>query len=316
MQATQDLMLRVAQAYFDILLAQSDLALARASKTAYSEQLAQARRNFEVGTATITDSNNAQSQYDLAVSNEIAALNTLDVRREALARIIGRAAPELNDLSGHFEARSPEPNNMERWTETALQAALPVQLAQAAYDFQGREVKRNRVAHYPTVDAVASYQDSGSGGGFQFGPGVDTRTSIIGLSVAIPIYQGGLLNSRVREATALQDKALQDLEGAKRQASFDTRQSFLAVSSGAAQVRALEQAVASSQTNLDSTRLAKDVGIRTQVDVLLATQQYFQAQRDLANAKYNYAFSALRLKAAIGALTEDDLVAVNRWFTP
>lgn len=315
-QATQDLMLRVSQSYFDILLAEQDLVLARASKAAFAQQFAQAKRNFEVGTATITDANNAQAQYDLAVSTEIGAMNTLEVRKEALARIIGRPAPALNRLSKNFEARLPEPNNMDRWVETAVQAALPVQIAQATVDFQGREVDRNRAAHYPTLDAFASYSDAGSGASINTNVGADTRTGVIGVQLAIPIYQGGLVNSRVREAVALQDKTRQDLESAKRQASFETRQAFLAVTNGAAQVRALEQAVASNQINLDSTRLAQEVGIRTEVDVLLATQQFFQAQRDLANAKYIYANAVLRLKAAAGALTEDDLASVNRWFQP
>jgi outer membrane protein len=315
-QSTQDLMLRVSQAYFDILLAERDLELARASKAAYLQQLAQAKRNFEVGTATITDANNAQAQYDLAVSNEIVAMNSLEVRKEALARIIGRQAPELNGLSRSFEARLPEPNNMDRWVETAVQAALPVQIAQASLDFQTREIDRNRAGHYPTVDAFASYTDSNAGAGPLGGIGNQTRTSVVGVQVAIPIYQGGLVNSRVREAVALQDKSRQDLETAKRQASFDTRSAFLGVTNGMAQVRALEQAVISNQSNLDSTKLAREVGIRTEVDVLLATQQFFQAQRDLANAKYTYAASVLRLRAATGSLTEDDLVAINRWFTP
>ncbi|MGH8616823.1 MAG: TolC family outer membrane protein [Burkholderiales bacterium] len=315
-QATQDLMLRVSQAYFDILLAEQDLALARASKAAFAQQFEQAKRNFEVGTATITDANNAKAQFDLSVSTEIGAINTLEVRKEALTRIIARPAPDLNRLSKNFEARLPEPNNMDRWVETAVQAALPVQIAQATVDFQTREVDRNRAAHYPTLDAFASYTDSASGAATNTNIGNDTRSSVVGLSLAIPLYQGGLVNSRVREAIALQDKTRQDLESAKRQASFDTRQAFLGVTNGAAQVRALEQAVLSNQINLDSTRLAQEVGIRTEVDVLLATQQFFQAQRDLANAKYVYANAVLRLKAAAGALTEDDLASVNRWFAP
>ncbi len=315
-QATQDLMLRVSQAYFDILLAEQDLNLARASKAAFARQFEQAKRNFEVGTATITDANNSQAQFDLAVSTEIGAINTLEVRKEALARIIGRPAPDLNRLSQNFETRLPEPNNMDRWVETAVQAALPVQIAQATVDFQSREVSRNRAAHLPTLDAFASYADNASGAGINTNLGNETRSSIVGLTLAIPLYQGGLVNSRVREALALQDKTRQDLESAKRQASFDTRQAFLGVTNGAAQVRALEQAVRSNQINLDSTRLAQEVGIRTEVDVLLATQQFFQAQRDLANAKYVYANAVLRLKAAAGALTEDDLAFVNRWLAP
>ena len=254
-QATQDLMIRVSQAYFDVLLAENNLALATAQKTAYAEQLAQARRNFEVGTATITDANDAQARHDLAFSQEIGAQNDLEVKKQALRQIVG----------------------------------------------------------LPTLDAVASYAETGQGAGIQGGVGFDSTTRYIGLQLAVPLYQGGLVNSKVREALANQEKARQELENARRTVAQNTRAAFLGVTSGVAQIKALEAALVSSQSSLDSTKLGQEVGVRTQVDVLNAQQQLISTRRDYAQAIYGYAVNVLKLKAAAGTLAEADLAYVNQW---
>ena len=313
LQAAQDLILRVAQAYFDVLLAGNNVTLAAAQKTAFSEQLAQAKRNFEVGTATITDSNDAQARYDLAVAQEIAAQNELEIRRQTLRQIIGRLPPELARLSPRFVPMLPSPNSMENWVDQSTLSSLQVRIAQAAFDIAAQDVHKNRGGHLPTIDAVASYSDAGSGTGLQVGPGTDTATRYIGLQLSLPIYQGGLVNSRVRESLALQDKARFDLENARRTVALNTRASFLSVTNGVAQIRALEAALVSAQSSLDSTKLGQEVGVRTQVDVLNATQQLITTRRDYAQAIYTYAINVLRLKAAAGTLTEDDVVYVNQW---
>ncbi len=313
LQAAQDLILRVSQAYFDVLLAENNVALAAAQKTAFSEQLAQAKRNFEVGTATITDSNDAQARYDLAVAQEIAAQNDLEIRRQTLRQIIGRLPPELARLSPRFVPMLPSPNSMENWVDQSTLSSLQVRIAQAAFDIAAQDVHKNRGGHLPTIDAVASYSDAGSGTGLQIGPGTDTATRYIGLQLSLPIYQGGFVNSRVRESLALQDKARFDLENTKRTVALNTRASFLSVTNGVAQIRALEAALVSAQSSLDSTKLGQEVGVRTQVDVLNATQQLISTRRDYAQAIYTYAINVLRLKAAAGTLTEDDVVYVNQW---
>ena len=174
-------------------------------------------------------------------------------------------------------------------------------------------MERNRVGHYPTLDAFARWSDDRSGAGTFGGSGPDINSRVIGLQLAVPIYQGGVVNSRVREAMANEDKARHDLENARRTAELNTRQSYLGVTSGIAQVKALEAALTSSQSALDSSRLGREVGVRTQVDVLNAQQQLFSARRDLAQAKYNTILSTLRLKAAVGRLAEEDLAAVSAW---
>jgi outer membrane protein len=313
-QAAQDLVLRVAQAYFDVLLAQDTVVFAQSQLTAIGRQLEQAKRNFEVGTATITDTHEAQSRYDITVSAEIAARNDLEIRKRQLELLIGRQAPGLAPLGRRFELRAPEPNDMERWVAEAAQSNLQVRINRASLDFSSQEIERNRAAHRPTVDAFATYSDSGSGSGVsQGGIGSDTTSRVVGIQLAFPLYQGGLISSRVREAVANEDRARQELDSARRTAELNARQTYLGVTSGIAQVRALEAALVSSQSSFDSTRLGQEVGVRTQIDVLNAQQQLSQTRRDLAQAKYNYILALLRLKSAAGQLTEQDVALVNGW---
>jgi len=308
--AAQDLILRTAQAYFDVLQSQDSISFVRAQKTAIGEQLAQAKRNFEVGTATITDSNEAQARSDLASAQEIAALNDLQIKQRALQRIIGTPPPTLDKLGDKLHLTPPDPANMEEWIAHAEQSSPVLKAQRASYDIAQREVERNRAGHYPTLDAVASYADNRNQnfGGFQ----VNTKSAVIGVEFNLPLYQGGLVSSQVREAVANQDKAREDLEDARRQVDLNTSQAYLDVTSGAAQVKALQQALRSSQTALDSTRLGLEVGVRTTVDVLNAQQQLYSAKRDLAAARYNYILSKLRLKAAAGILSETDLDEVDK----
>jgi outer membrane protein len=199
------------------------------------------------------------------------------------------------------------------WVGIAQQNNLQVRIAQSALTFASQEIARNRGAHYPTVDAFASVSEVGAGAATLSSIGSDTRSTVVGFQIAVPIYQGGVTNSRVREAIANEDRARQDLESARRNAEFTARQAFLGITNGIAQVRALEAALVSTQSQLASTRLGQEVGVRTQVDVLNAQQLLFSARRDLAQSRYNYVLSLLRLEAAVGELTEDDLLPINTW---
>jgi outer membrane protein len=313
LQANQDLIVRVAQAYFDVLLAENNVTLAAAQKAAFAEQLAQAKRNFEVGTATITDANDAQARHDLSVSQEIAAQNDLEIKKQTMRQIIGRLPPDLTRLGTRFAPALPTPNNMDAWVDQASASSLQVKIAQSAFDIASQDVSKNRGGHLPTLDAVASYADTGQGSGIQGGVGFDSTTKYIGLQLAVPIYQGGLINSKVKEAIANQEKARQDLENTKRAVALATRTAFLGVTSGVAQIKALDAALVSSQSSLDSTKLGQEVGVRTQVDVLNAQQQLISTRRDHAQAIYTYAINVLKLKAAAGTLGENDVAYVNQW---
>ena len=310
--AQQQLMLDVAQAYFDVLLAQDNVSLAGIQKKAILEQLDQAKMSFEVGTATITDTHEAQARYDLANAGEIAALNELEIRQRALEKIIGKLPGPLATLAAELSLQPPEPNDMNKWVEAAEQNNLLVQAKRASAEIADQEVERNRGGHHPTLDLIASYSNTSATGG-TYGIGNDAKVSAIGLQLNLPLYQGGGTSSRVREAVANQEKARQDLTLEVRQSALSTREAYLGVTSGAAQVRALEQALVSSQSSLDSTKLGLEVGVRTNVDVLNAQQQLFSAKRDLYKARYAYLVSRLKLKSAAGTLAEDDLQQGNQW---
>lgn len=313
-QARQDLILRVAQAYFDVLNAEENLRAVQANKTAIAQQLEQAKKNFEVGTATITDSHEAQSRYDLASAQEIAADSDLEVKRYALRVVVGKDAGELNPLRPQAVLTPPQPASMDKWVDAAEQGSFVVQAQQAAAEIAEKEVERNRAGHYPTLDVVANYGDNAAGAS-QFGA---TRSDIvsrnIGLQLNIPIFQGGAVNSKIREAAANRDAAQAALESAKRTAALGVRQSYLGVVNGLAQVRALEAALLSSTSALDSNKLGYEVGVRINIDVLNAEQQVYSTKRDLAKARFDTLLAQLKLKAAVGSLGEDDLQQVNALF--
>ncbi|HSH71677.1 MAG TPA: TolC family outer membrane protein [Methylophilaceae bacterium] len=309
--AQQQLMLRTAQAYFDVLLAQDKIDLINAQKAAINRQFEQAKANFDVGTATITDVNEAQARYDLTLAQEIAAINDLEVKKRAVQSIIGDLPQRLATAKTEIKPSMPEQGDMEAWVEIAEQNSLALSIQQQALEIATQEVERQNAGHLPTFDAVGGYTDNRANGGPN-GFGSDLQNATIGVQLQIPIYQGGLINSRVREAVANKQKAMDDVEVARRQADLDTRQAYLNLASSVAQVKAYEQALTSSQSQLDSTNLGYEVGIRTSVDVLNAQQQYYSAKRDLLQARYTYLLSTLKLKSATGLLNEADMASINQ----
>jgi outer membrane protein len=314
--AGQDLIVRVAQAYFDVLLAQDNVALSDAQKRALSEQLAQAKRNFEVGTATIVDTLETQARFDQAVAREVLDANDLEVKKRALQQLIGKMPDGLKPLGDKIDMQRPRPDNIDEWVKAGSDSSLSVAVARAAYEIAQKEIERAKSGHYPTVDLNAAYnwnRNPASSLGEAFtGASVTSKNAQVGLVLSVPIYAGGGTQSRVREALALRGRAEQDLENTQRTVAQAVRQNFLAVTNGIALVRALEQAQASTQSQLDSSILGRDVGVRTSVDVLNAQQQTFQTRRDLQQARYSYLLNTLRLKAAAGTLREEDLELVNR----
>ena len=310
--AQQDLILRVAIAYFDILLAQFNIELAESQKKAVSEQLAQAKRNFEVGVATITDTNEAQAKFDAIVAQEIQVRNEYDNRVTALRAIIGRYPKDLKKLGPGFQPLPPEPNAPDYWVDRALKENLNVRIADANLAIAKLEVDRARGGHYPTLDLVGSYTAQGSNAAVTQTVASDQRTGLIGLQLTIPIYQGGFVDSRVRETISLLEKSRQDLEGARRSALFLAQTGFSGVASAAASVKAFEQAVVSAESALASNILGQEVGVRTFLDVLNVQQNVYSTRRDLAQAYFNYLIGVLRLKAAVGTLSDLDLEEINR----
>jgi outer membrane protein len=308
--ASLDLMTRTSQAYFDVLLAQDKIDLIEAQKAAITKQLEQAKANFEVGTSTITDVHEAQARYDLLIAQDIAARNDLEIRKRSIQSIIGQMPGPLASAKDSLAVVIPAPQDMEKWVETAEQKNPQLIFQQKALTLATQEVERTHAGHFPTLDAVGSYSDNRANGSIN-GIGSDSQNFTIGLQLQVPIYQGGAISSREREAAINQQTAKDQLEQTRRDVDLQARQAYLNVASAVAQVKAYEQALASSQSSLDSTSLGYEVGVRTSVDVLNAQQQYYSAKRDLLQARYTWLLSVIKLKAAAGLLTEDDLAATS-----
>ena len=309
--AGQELILRVTQAYFDVLIAQDNVRLALAQKSAIAEQLEQAKRNFEVGSATITDTYEAQARYDLVGAQEIAAQSNLEVKMNSLQQLINAKPGQLQQRGQQFKPEAPQPPDMEKWVEQAQQNNLQLAVVRAAAELAEKEVARNRGGHYPTLDLVANYSKNSANGG-SLGVGSDSNATAVGVQFNMPLFQGGATHSKWREAAANRDRAREELENARRNVDLQTRQAYLGVVNGIAQVQALQQAVKSGASLLEASKLGQEVGVRTNLDVLNAQQQLYSTQRDLYQAEYNYLLSQLRLKAAAGTLAEDDLAKVNQ----
>jgi outer membrane protein len=312
--AAQDLILRVAQAYFDVLKAKIDVEVAESQKKAIHEQLEQAKRNFEVGVSTIVDTHEAEARYDLTLSQEIAARNKLEITQHALEVLINRLPHDLQDASLDKIIADPltlPHDSMEEWVRLAEERNFQLKVQRIAYDISEQAISLARAGHYPTLDLVAQYSDQrGVGGGFT-GRGLDIVNKSVGLQLTVPIFQGFSVQSRVREALANRDKARQDMENIQRTIALQVRQNYLNVTNGIAQIKALKRALTSSLSQLDSTTLGQEVGVRMEIDVLNAQQQYFSARRDLAQAYYDYLMARLQLKAEVGDLDEDDLIEVS-----
>ena len=309
--AQQDLILRVAQAYFDVLLAEDNVTVSQSQKTAISEQLAQAKRNFEVGTATITDTNEAQARYDQAVAQEIVDQNDREIKRQALQQLINKLPERLSPLKEQLTLPLPRPNNINDWVAASEQNNQTLTIFRAGVEIAKQEVTKQKAGHLPTVDLVGNYTDSRANITSFGGIGEAVKSTQIGVQLNIPLYAGGITQSRIREALANQEKSTQDLEVNRRSVAQSARSSFLSVTSGVSQVAALEQALKSAQVALDSTKLGREVGVRTSLDVLNAEQLLSQARRNLLQSRYNVVLSQLRLKAAAGQLGEGDVAEVN-----
>lgn len=314
LQSRQDLILRVAQAYFDVLNAEENLQAVRAQKSAIAQQLEQAKKNFEVGTSTITDTHEAQSRYDLATAQEIGAESDLEVKQRSLQVIIGKESGHLAGLRKSARIEPPQPAEMAKWVDAAERDNLAVLVQQANSEVALREVDRIRSSHYPTLSLVASYGRNSGTGVLALGnaaPAYDNTNGVIGVQLNVPIFQGGSVVSQQRAAEANRDAATAGLESARRSAALGARQSYLGVVNGVAQVKALEAALRSSQSSLDANKLGYEVGVRINIDVLNAEQQVYATRSSLAKARFDTLLAQLKLKYAVGGLGDDDIERLN-----
>ena len=313
MQAEQDLLVRVSQAYFDVLAAQDGLTFVQAQKAAVAEQLASAKRNFEVGTSTITDTREAQARYDLVIAQEIAAENDLRVKKTALDQVVGKPNITPKPLALPPAMPALVPNTVEMWVQQSEDNNPAVQQTKIALEVARLETTRAEAGHKPTLDLNASYGITRNPNGTSTNPGAASRSNNTSLSLAfnLPLFAGFATQNRIRETLSLQEKAQADFDNARRSVAQATRAAFFGVQSGLGQIKALEAAEASSQSALDANKLGYQVGVRINIDVLNSQSQLFQTKRDLAKARYDVLVGGLALRRAAGTLKPEDLTNVN-----
>ncbi len=308
--ADQDLIVRVSQAYFDVLAAQDNLNFVKAQKAAVAEQLASAKRNFEVGTATITDTREAQAKFDLVLAQEIAAENDLRVKKIALDQLAGKTTePKQVQLPVALSAVTPD--DVTAWVNQSEEVHPAIRQARLGLEVAQLETQKAQAGNKPTLDLTGSYNITKNDGSSSSGLDYRTNVASVGLSFNLPLFAGYAIQNRVKETIALEEKSRSDLEGAKRNVAQATRTAFFGVQSGLGQVKALEAAESSSQSALDANKLGYQVGVRINIDVLNSQSQLFDTKAKLAKARYDVLVGGLRLRQANGSLTEDDLSRVN-----
>ena len=310
-QADQDLIVRVTQAYFDVLASTDNLAFVKSQKTAVGEQLASAKRNFEVGTSTITDSREAQARFDLVTAQELAADNDLLVKSLALQQLVGQQNAQPKPLKAPVVLAPVVPADVNQWVAQSQTKHPAIQQADVGLEVARLETQKAEAGHKPTLDLVGSYTAVNNSGSSTSPADSRVNVATVGLNLNFPLFAGFSTQNRIKETLALEEKARADLENAKRSVAQGTRTAYFGVQSGQAQVLALQAAEASSQSALEANQLGYQVGVRINIDVLNSQSQLFDTKAKLAKARYDVLVGGLRLRQASGTLTADDLLPIN-----
>lgn len=313
-RAEQQLIQRVAAAYFDVLRSVDNLVSFQAEEDASERVLEQTRQRFEVGLIPITDVYTNQANYDLSVVNRLVEENNLSQRYEALEAITGRSHNEIETLREDFPIEPVNPTSLEEWVSFARENNLDIKAAQWNYEARAEEAKAARAVMLPTLDIAAGYNWNQSSNPFSFFPGgtASERTNIT-LNLSIPLYTGGLNSARRRQAYYNRDASEEILLKTRRDSTQNTRNSYRSVATDVLAVAARAQAIISAQSALDATEVGAEVGTRNVVDVVLAQRTLYQALRDYSNARYNYVINTLNLKQAAGILSPQDVYDLNEW---
>lgn len=310
--AGQDLILRVAQVYLEMLLAQDSLEFTRAEKISIQRQWESAEARLKVGLATITDVHDAQARFEIAAAREIEAENGLQDKREALRELTGRLPESSARVGVNMPLITPEPADINQWVEKSLAQNYSLLAKREAAEGAREQVKRQRAGHYPTLDLVGTRTRNDADGSVT-GPGIRANNTVVGLQINVPLFQGGLVSSRAEEAAHRYDAAQQEFEATRRATERAARASYLGVAGGAAKVTALTQAVVAGESALNAKTEGFAAGVNTNIDVLDASRDLYRAKRDLSSARHDYLLNLLRLKQTAGILSESDLAQVNGW---
>ena len=305
----QDLMIRLIEAYFNVLSARDTLTYARAEKRAIGRQLEQAENRFEVGLSAITDVKDAQSSYDLSVAQEIAASTAPETSLDNLAMMTGERLEMFAQRADNINPVVPEPADIQTWLDTALTQNLRLLINEYETTIAQQDIKRSQSGYYPTLDIVASHSDVESGG---LTGDRESKDSKIGLELNFPIFRGGGTYYQTKESRFLYQASLQAHEQIKREVTRDTRQAYHNVVAGVSQVQALAKALESAQVSAEANEIGFEVGTRTTIDVLLSLRAVYQAQRDLSRARYDHLIDTLQLKYAAGTLNNEDIMLIDQ----
>jgi len=318
--AEQELLVRVTQTYFDVLSSQDSLEFVKAQKKAVAEQLASAKRNFEVGTATITGVRDAQARYDLTYAQEIAAENDLRIKTLSLGLAIGRSDIKAKPLRDNSKLIDPPKDPMDNWVSQSEAMSPTVRQAQLALEVAKLEVDKAFAGHLPTLDGQIVYGGVRNLSGSSTSPTSGVSNHVLNpsasLTLSVPLFAGLTTQYKIRETKALENKAVSDLENAKRTVAQTTRTAYLGLIAGLSQVKAYEAAEASTQSALDANKLGYSVGVNINIDVLNSQSQLYQTKRDLAKARYDVLVGNLKLRQAAGTLTPQDLQEINQLLAP
>jgi outer membrane protein len=307
-----DLMVRTTEAYFTVLRASDAVRVQESLLRANERQLEQSKQRFEVGLVAITDVNESQAAYDRSRADVIVAKNELDNAWEALRKIVGPVTLPLARLGDKLPLSPPEPNDIEEWAKTAVLNNYSVVAALEAVDAAKKQVEIQRSGHYPTVDLEAGYNWARTDADF----GTDLDRGYIGLTLNLPIYEGGAVTSRTRQAGFDLGASQEVLDQARRQVLEGAKNAFRGVLSSISDVQARQAAIVSARSALESTQAGLEVGTRTQVDVLNAQRSLFQAEFDFLSSRYDYIINGVKLHQATSTLTRDVLAKGNAWLNP
>ena len=311
-RAEQQLIMRVATAYFDVLRSQANLASFEAEEAAALQVLEQTQQRFDVGLIPITDVYDSQANADLASVNRLVEENNLSQRHEALEAITGSPFESVAMLLEEFPV-APHETRMEEWVEIALETSPTVRSAELDFEARKDDAKSARARMMPTVELAVNYNWNQSGNPLSFTPNLASESSQVTLNLSVPLYAGGLNSSRLRQAYYTRDASEEALLKAKRDNTLATRNAWRSVETDVRAVEARAKAIVSAQSALEATQVGAEVGTRNVVDVVLAQRLLFQAQRDYANALFNYVMDTLTLKQAAGTLSTQDVIDLNAW---
>ncbi len=307
--AEQDLMIRLAQAYFDVLSAEENLTFTEAEKKAIERQLDQAKERFEVGLVAITDVHEAQARYDQSNANVISARNDVDDALEVLREIVPDAPAALDDLKEKLPMAGPEPRAIDTWAQTAQENNPQITSARFDTEIARKNIEVQRSGHYPSLDLVGSMTRARSHANF----GTDADTGSIGLQLAVPLYSGGGVVSATRQARYQFEASQEVLDQARRSVARQVRDAYRGIETSISRVGALNATVRSAMSALEATEAGFEAGTRTLVDVLNSQSALFLARRDFAQARYDYVVNTLRLLQSAGTLSGEDITRVNAW---